>query len=129
MTFTINVPMIPPSPNAIKRQYRNHHAYKKLRSTWENSLFIATGSAALAREIRTAATLTRKMNVTITVMHKGSYDPDNLTGSVKVVLDAMRNIGFLRNDRAKDIELHVNQDRAAIPETIIILSPNLEVHA
>lgn len=122
--FTLEIPMIPPSPNEIKRKYRHPKVYMNLRKTWEQSIFISTGSASRAQEIKQIAQETPCMIVRIRIHHRGSYDPDNLTGSVKVILDAMRNIGFLRNDRAKDIQLDVQQFANSLGHTTISMAPS-----
>jgi len=42
----VTVPMIPPSPNALRWRYRNPHAYKRLREACERSLMYAVESAS-----------------------------------------------------------------------------------
>jgi len=103
----LDIPLVPPSPNVMRRKYRSPLAYRRLRQLWETNLFHATGSAALSQKLKQQAEA--KNAVAITVYHKKPYDPDNLTGSAKVVLDALRNIGFIKDDSARYIALTVEQ--------------------
>jgi len=88
---------VPPSPNVIRRRFRNPHAYRRLRESWE--LMLKTAPAphhrkALADQAKKAG----KLQVQITMHHSRLYDPDNLVGAQKVVLDALVNIGYLAGD-------------------------------
>jgi hypothetical protein len=109
MQFRFDVPMIPPSPNELRRKYRNPHVYKKLRLSWELALMVAPGSAVRLAGIRKMAVAHDRIGVFIRIEHTTPYDPDNLTGSVKVVLDAMKNLRFLKDDDHAHIDLHVTQ--------------------
>jgi hypothetical protein len=122
MTIVLEVPMVPPSPNVIKRKYRDPKVYASLRKTWQNSLFISTGSATMAQKWMNVAQRTEKVDVAIHICHPGSYDPDNLSASTKVCLDALVNIGFLKNDRERDINLSVTQSKDRPSGTRVILS-------
>jgi hypothetical protein len=100
----LEVPDIPPSPNVIKRKYRNPHAYKVLRTLWEWSLFSAPCQRhrkALVAQAKNVA----KVQVQITLHHSGVYDEDNLAGAQKVVLDALVNIGFIAGDSPAKLDL------------------------
>lgn len=107
----IIVPIIPPSLNVLKRKYRNVHAYANLRKVWEAGIFLSTGSALKSSAIRAMVKTSKKLKVTIVIQHHGQYDKDNLYGSAKVVLDAMKNIGFLIDDSNDHIDLVVSQVR------------------
>jgi Holliday junction resolvase RusA-like endonuclease len=93
----ITVPMIPPSPNELRRKYRNPLAYKRLRESWEHSLAYAVPSAS-DRVALVSTGRNRKVRVKITLFHSGKYDPDNLIGACKPVLDALKNIHYIRDD-------------------------------
>jgi hypothetical protein len=104
--------MVPPSPNELRRKYRNVHAYQKLREAWERSLAYCVPSAAEQQALRHMASASR-MRVKITVFNSRLYDPDNLIGSLKPVLDALKNVRFLKDDNADWLELApVEQYRA-----------------
>lgn len=104
----LRVPGVPPSPNVLRRKYRSVFAYMNLRKDWERALYWGTGGSRHVREQQTRAKVDR-MHVQIHLAHKKFYDPDNLPGSVKVVLDALKNIGFIKDDSAEHIELSVTQ--------------------
>lgn len=119
----LTVHMLPPSPNVLRRKYRNPHVYKKLRETWENYLIVVSGSALKTAAIRAMAKSGAKILVKITIYHKKAYDKDNMAyGAVKVVLDAMVNVGFLEDDGPEHIDLFVSQKiQPGDPYTEIIL--------
>lgn len=100
--------MVPPSPNVMRRKYRHPMAYRRLRKEWEKELFNNGLLQCGAREVNTqtaSAEAGKHFNVEITLGHSRPYDPDNLPGSLKVVLDALKNIHFIADDDAKHIEL------------------------
>lgn len=99
----ITVPMAPPSPNELRRKYRSPFAYKRLREAWEHALAYAVPSAAEQFALRRMAAY--KVRVKVTVFHSKLYDQDNLTGSLKPVLDALKNIRFLKDDSPEWLEL------------------------
>jgi Holliday junction resolvase RusA-like endonuclease len=100
----IEINDVPPSPNVLRRDYRTPHAYKRLRESWE--WMILAAPCATHRAQLKAASRKVRMEVQITIYHKKSYDPDNLPGTQKVILDAMQNIGFLANDNEAKLLLH-----------------------
>lgn len=100
----LEVPEIPPSPNVVKRKYRHPMAYKNLRSLWEWVLFCSPclhHRKALKEQAKKAG----KLEVQITLHHARMYDPDNLAGAQKVVLDALVNIGFIGGDSPDKLHL------------------------
>jgi Holliday junction resolvase RusA-like endonuclease len=107
--ISITVPLVPPSPNVLRRQFRNPHEYKRLREVWEHSLAYAVGSATLKRELQEQA-MTRRVRVRITIHHSRRYDEDNIYGSIKPVLDALRNVGYIHDDNRKWIDLELRQE-------------------
>jgi Holliday junction resolvase RusA-like endonuclease len=111
MSTTITVPLVPPSPNVLRRQYRHPQAYKRLRETWEHSLAYAVPSATVRCHLLRQASKTR-VRVKITVFHSSQYDPDNLTACCKPVLDALRNIGYIHDDAEEWLELAAPQQRS-----------------
>lgn len=101
---TLEVRAVPPSPNELRRKFRNPHAYKKLRGAWEWALLGSLGPHHRQALILLAKTAP-KLRVQITFHHSREFDPDNLGGTQKIILDALTNIHFLAGDSAKEIEL------------------------
>jgi Holliday junction resolvase RusA-like endonuclease len=95
--------MVPPSPNELRRKYRHVHAYKDLRNEWERCIWYLIERRD--KKLLLDAALTYRMRVRITIFHTGRYDPDNLRGSQKPVLDALKNLGFIHDDSEKWIQL------------------------
>ena len=98
---------LPPSTNMLERM---HWAVKRrLRSQlqWELTAALADMGRKLPPLLygKTAP----KRRVTITTFRPRRLDPDNAVGGCKVLLDAMRDIGLIRNDSPKWLELIVNQ--------------------
>ena len=98
---------IPPSMNMLMRMHWAQR--KRLRSQlqWELTAALAETGRKLPPLLygKTAP----KRRVTITTFRPRRLDPDNAAGGCKVLLDAMRDIGFIRNDSPRWLELVVNQ--------------------
>ena len=93
----LTIPGIPPSPNVLKRKYRNPHAYRKLRMAWENDLAHSVSGSWRKLELQRQAR-TGRMFVEVTLHHSREYDADNLVGSLKPVVDALANVGYIGGD-------------------------------
>jgi Holliday junction resolvase RusA-like endonuclease len=120
----IVIPMVPPSPNELRRRYRNPHVYKRLREAWERSLLYGVESAAAHQELVKQGQ--ERVRVEFTIAHPKPYDPDNAIGCLKPVLDAMRKVGWIRDDSETWLELRtVRQQRSAAdaPSTTIEIEP------
>lgn len=115
----LNIRRTPPSPNEIKRQFRNPHVYKQLRHQWGWELKAAAGLDRFRLEA--LADTQTKMRVKIHIAHKQKFDPDNLVGSVKVILDALREIHFLADDSPELLELEVTQEQSKTPYTLVLM--------
>jgi hypothetical protein len=102
--INIRVPMVPPSPNELRRKYRHWQAYARLRRKWEEALKYGVASGR-SRHFLEDSAAHYKMRVAVTVHHLRETDPDNLVGSLKPILDALQNIKFLCNDNALHLEL------------------------
>lgn len=116
--MTLTVPMIPPSPNLLKRKYRHPMAYKRLREYWEGHLF-ASPSATQRTQLKRQAKQAGVLWVQMAVYHSRLYDEDNLQGSYKVVLDALVRIGFLAGD---------SPDRLRLEPAVQIKSSRKDAH-
>lgn len=95
--------VIPPSPNELRRKYRNPHAYARLRQSWEQSIFILTKNED-RKTLRNAAPNNR-MVVKMVFYHSRQFDPDNLAGCQKPILDALKRLGYIHDDRAEWLRL------------------------
>lgn len=100
----ISVPLVPPSPNELRRKYRHPMAYRRLRKLWEDALFYGA-SCARHRNEQIELAKTTRMKVQIIVHHTKEFDQDNLPGACKPILDALVNIEFLKNDDRMHLEL------------------------
>ena len=100
----ITIPMIPPSPNVLKRTYRHPHAYKRLREQWEHDLYYGVACGRHRSYLRDNA-IHGKMWVQIIIHHRKPFDPDNLQGSQKVILDALKNLRFIADDSSEKLDL------------------------
>jgi Holliday junction resolvase RusA-like endonuclease len=98
---------IPPSMNMLMRMHWAQRKRLRNQLQWE----LTAALADLGRKLppllygKTAP----KRRVTITTFRPRRLDPDNAAGGCKVLLDAMRDIGLIRNDSPKWLELVVNQ--------------------
>jgi hypothetical protein len=120
MSVTIPCPGIPPSANVLRRKYRDPHAYAKLRDGFKHTLYYLVTGRDRAWLMAMAA-IGKKMRVDITLIHKKQYDPDNLAGSVKPLLDSLVNLRFLANDDPPHIDLHIMQQKLNANETILVI--------
>jgi len=100
----ISIPRVPPSPNVLKRKYRTPHTYKKLREEWEHDLYYGVSCGRHRSYLRDNAKMGR-MWVQITVHHSKPFDADNLQGSQKVILDALRNLEYIADDSQDKLNL------------------------
>ena len=98
---------IPPSANQIMRMHWGQR--KRLRSQlqWELTAVLADMGRKLP-PLLYGKTAPRRC-VIITTYRPRRLDPDNAYGGCKVLLDAMRDIGLIRNDSPKWLELVVEQ--------------------
>lgn len=115
----LTVPIIPPSPNELRRRYRTPHAYKRLRDDWGWQLKAAAGLNRF--RLAALADTQHKMRVHIHIAHKQLFDPDNLVGSVKVILDALRALNYLHDDSEEFVELTVTQEKSRTQYTTITM--------
>lgn len=139
--IVLDIPLVPPSPNKSKTMHWG--AYKRLRKVWKDVLVIVAGRENRRTLERNAANhvikggkeifLGNKLRISMKMYHGerkqnggNLYDPDNLVGSVKIVLDAMRDAGFLKNDTGKYVEIgDITQERAKLKRTIITIEEAL----
>jgi hypothetical protein len=105
----LEVPLVPPSGNELRRKYRTVFAYRDLRMAWEKALKYCTGSAQITKEfVRQADTAQiecRKLRVEIEVHRAKVLDADNCMSGLKPVLDALFNVDFIGSDAPDFLEL------------------------
>ena len=96
---------IPPSANQIMRWHWAQR--KRLRSQLQWELTAALADLGMKLPPLLYGKTAPKRRVTITVYRPRRLDPDN--AGPKILLDAMRDIGLIRNDSPKWLELVVEQ--------------------
>ena len=105
----ITIPMVPPSPNELRRKYRHPQAYRRLREQWEHDLMYGVSCSRHRQELIKQAKESNRVHVGVAIFHSKPYDPDNLVGSVKPILDALRNLGYIQDDTLEKLDLAVIQ--------------------
>jgi hypothetical protein len=117
--ITLEIPRIPPSPNALLGfHWRHRH---RNSAVWQKEIVYAllTSGQPLQRLPYERA------RVTIHRQSRGELDPDNLVASTKPILDALRYARVLVDDSPKHLELVVTQarDHRVTPFTRIQIQP------
>ena len=114
MTLSLTVYRATPSLNEFHNlRHSNAWKYRSLRKAWLDAI----GQALLEARVEYRRPLPwprpPKERVTIAITRHAPehnwLDPDNLTGGLKPVLDALKAHELIANDTAKDIDLVVNQ--------------------
>lgn len=121
MTLTLTVYRATPSLNAFANIRRtNAWKYRSLRAAWHYDLgqALLEARADYRRPLAWPRPPQERVEVRVTRYAPAHQwlDPDNLTGGLKPVLDGLKAHALIRNDRAQDIDLVVNQ---AISETTL----------
>jgi Holliday junction resolvase RusA-like endonuclease len=96
-------------------------AYKKLRDSWHQAIFYMS----TVDDRKFLAGLGR-VKIEITVHNAREYDPDNLYGSLKPILDALKLSGFIRDDSREWIQLEpvkFHKMPAKLKQTEISINP------
>ena len=115
MRWTLDLPIATHSLNGTQGQHWSK--VRKMKAEIGTALMVAL----CTQERPTLATGKRRLTI---VRHgKGSLDPDNLVGSCKFLIDALRFRGLLVDDTEGAVELVVSQvvDRRARPHTLVML--------
>jgi hypothetical protein len=108
----ITIPDVPPSLN---KYLRMHWAVKKrLRQHWAWALKVALARVGFSP----AGERTPKMSVNITIFLSRRFDRENSWGGCKPIIDAMRDVGLIRNDSERWLDLGVAQTIGE-PHTVI----------
>lgn len=115
---TLNIPMVPPSANVLKRRYRNPHAYARLRDEWQRAIYYST-HIGVRPWLEAMASLGKRMEVKVTIQHKRLYDEDNAWAGCKPLLDALVRLKLLADDDNEHLELSVDQEQINAKSTRI----------
>jgi hypothetical protein len=123
----LEVPLVPPSGNELRRKYRTVFAYRDLRMAWEKALVICTGSAIETNRFRNQM-LTRyptgQLKVEITVHRAKILDADNCMAGIKPLLDALVRVDFVRDDSPEAIDVPLpKQVISRKRKTVIEITP------
>lgn len=103
------------APMGLNRYIRIHWAQRvRERERWVEEIWAAFDG-------RPPRLGTAKVQIYVETSHP--QDPDNLQGSCKPILDAMRRLGIIDDDDESSIKLDVKQKRAKKGKTTIVLSP------
>ncbi len=115
----LEIPRIPPSPNELLGFHWRHR--KRNSDTWHKEIVYALLTAGYPLQRLPY----ERAKVTIHRQSRGELDPDNLIGSVKVILDSLRYAHVLVDDSPKHLELVVTQsrDHRVTPFTRIQIQP------
>ena len=102
----IIVPIVPPSPNVLLRAHWSKR-YQHIRD-WKEHIYYRLTSEN-RKEIRALNEEGKVLFVRIEQFRKQELDPDNLHGSVKVILDAIVSSNLAFNDSQKMMSYTVQQ--------------------
>ena len=118
MGYRLSIPRVPLSPNALLGKHWSAKAKEK--KLWVNEIWFACDGKS-----NWELALQRRMRVTITLYNARQYDRDNAWGACKPILDAMKALGLIVDDRAQWCELEVRQERSTRKDkrTVIEVEP------
>lgn len=115
-SVVIRVPGCPPSLNKLLRM---HWAKRNLlKRQWTNDIKLSAQVMEYAVLMNWAKSRNR-LRLRICLRHARLFDKDNAYGSVKVVLDAIKSLGFIADDSPEFIDLEVTQEKSRTVETVI----------
>lgn len=123
LSYRITVPAnVPASLNRVMRW--NPQRKKREREMWERTIFVLLGQRAAA-DLRRHARFGEKMWARVTICNPRRYDTDNAHGACKIVFDAIRNLGLVKDDREEFLSQLVEQRKASGKDkcTIIEIGP------
>jgi Holliday junction resolvase RusA-like endonuclease len=93
-------------------------AYRKERDAWQ---WLIKREVLRWFDLHKATT---KRRVTIKRLFAGrcrAFDQDNLVGAAKIVVDALKNEGVVKDDSQEWLELHVQQEKWSSNATIVLV--------
>ena len=95
--MTFEIPGVPPSNNVLLRCAR-HIRWKQQTKQTIASHVVAQVGKPRERE-------TQRVRLAITVFRRRLLDPDNLVGGLKLLIDVLVRLGWLRQDSPEWLEL------------------------
>ena len=115
--YCLSIPRVPLSPNKLLGKHWSAKAKEK--KAWVNEIWFACGTR------HWSLALGQRMRVTITLYNARQYDRDNAWGACKPILDAMKALGLIVDDRAEWCDLTVKQERSTRKDkrTVIQVEP------
>ena len=119
MSHALTIPLKLPSMNQWSNQFRGWQRVRWIKARFEKELPPLVKSKRAKGRKR--VTITRVLGP-----RERLYDPDNLVGACKPLLDALRAAGYIEDDTAALIDLHVAQDssaRSAGPKILVSIRP------
>jgi len=123
MAHSIRIEAVPPSANKLKKMHFGET--RKRRKAFFLKLLLGLADIGI-----TPPFAAPKMRVQINVYSKGArarrLDTDNLWGGCKTMIDAMRDVGLIRNDSPKWLDLSVCEHREDGPFTVIEFESSIE---
>lgn len=105
--MVLEVPVIAPSSNRVLGQHWSKR--HKLQKLWHREIGWALATAGYRQPCQPYA----KARVTIDRRSRGQLDPDNLVGSCKPIIDALRSCHVLADDTPAHLELIVTQSKGS----------------
>jgi Holliday junction resolvase RusA-like endonuclease len=84
-------------------------AKKRLRSNAAWSIVAAAANAGSELPPAEQGPPEIRMRVHLTICRRRRFDPDNVHGGIKILLDAMRDLALIKNDSPKWLDLKVDQ--------------------
>jgi Holliday junction resolvase RusA-like endonuclease len=86
----------------VKMHWAQKKRYRE-KAAW------ALRCAAIGNEIELYGEVRRRRRVVITLYIPRRFDLDNAYGGQKILIDAMRDVGLIRNDSMRWVDLTINQ--------------------
>jgi hypothetical protein len=101
-------------------------AKKRLADQW--GMLIVSGLLRQGIWVRAVLAKDRERRRVIFTLHNArQYDKDNAYGACKVVLDALRNLGILYDDRPAYLETEVKQSKSTRKEKCTEITIDTEI--
>jgi hypothetical protein len=107
VSYKLTIPRVPLSPNKLLGKHWSAKA--KERTLWMNEIIYGKVEGIPQLSHRWAK---EKVKVIITIHNARQYDRDNAWGACKPILDAMKALGLIVDDRAAWCELEVRQEKS-----------------
>lgn len=94
----LTIQMATPSQNELMGKHRNFHAKKAHRTEWEKAVYDAALASRQHKALLEQAAAGARLKLTFNVYRAKELDHLNALGGLKHVVDALRNVGYLKDD-------------------------------